>query len=104
MKWKQLKTSVQLEQERVKIANDNLKNYWESKMKDWEEEKNILVIRNQELQKELEAIKTNVRVEMEQAKTAKDNPNKYWNSKVDCEEENEILFFRNQSSEGTGIN
>ena len=32
-------------------------------MKDCEEEKKILIIRNQELQKELEAIKTNIRVQ-----------------------------------------
>ena len=42
---------------RVKVGNDNLNNYWELKMKDCEEENKILVLRNQELQKELEAIK-----------------------------------------------
>jgi serine/threonine protein kinase len=42
---------------RVKDGNHNLNNYWEMEMKDCEEEKKILVLRNQELQKELEAIK-----------------------------------------------
>ena len=42
---------------RVKVGNDNLNNYWELKMKDCEEENKILELRNQELQKELEAIK-----------------------------------------------
>jgi hypothetical protein len=41
----------------VKVINSNLNKYWEAKMKDCEEEKKILVIWNQELQKELEAIK-----------------------------------------------
>jgi serine/threonine protein kinase len=45
--------------ELVKYAYDDLNNYWESKVKDCEEEKKILAIRNQKLQKELEAIKTN---------------------------------------------
>jgi hypothetical protein len=47
---------------RVKCANDNPHKYRESKMKDCEEEKEILIW-NQELQKELEAIKTNVPVQ-----------------------------------------
>jgi serine/threonine protein kinase len=55
--------NLRTELERVKCANDNLNKYWESKVKDCEEEKNILVIRNQELQKELEAIQTNVPVQ-----------------------------------------
>jgi hypothetical protein len=53
---------LQTELERVKFANDNLNKYWKSKM-DCEEEKKILVIRNHEIQKELEAIKTNVPVQ-----------------------------------------
>ena len=55
-------TEVELrtELERVRVANRNLNEYWELKMKYCEEEKKILVIRNQELQKELEAAKTNV--------------------------------------------
>jgi len=58
-------TEVELrtELERVRVANRNLNEYWESKMKYCEEEKKILVIRNQELQKELEAAKTNVPVQ-----------------------------------------
>jgi hypothetical protein len=56
-------TEVKLrtELERMKFAN-NLNKYWESKI-DCEEEKKILVIRNQNLQKELETIKTNVPVQ-----------------------------------------
>ena len=52
-------TEVKLrtELERVKVANGNLNEYWEAKMKDCEEEKERLVIRNRELQKEVEAIK-----------------------------------------------
>ena len=52
-------TEVKLrtELERVKVANGNLNEYWEAKMKDCEEEKKILVIRNRELHKEVEAIK-----------------------------------------------
>ena len=55
-------TEVELrtELERVKVANRNLNEYWELKMKYCDEEKKVLVIRNQELQKELEAAKTNV--------------------------------------------
>jgi hypothetical protein len=57
-----METEVKLrtELERVEFANDNLNKYWESKVKDCEKEKKILVIRNHELQKELETIKTNV--------------------------------------------
>jgi hypothetical protein len=47
----------------VRVANRKLNEYWESKMKECEEEKKILVFRNQELQKELEAVKTNVPVQ-----------------------------------------
>jgi hypothetical protein len=56
-------TEVKLrtELERVKFDN-NLNKYWESNM-DCEEEKKFLVIRNHELQKELEATKTNVPVQ-----------------------------------------
>ena len=46
-----------MELERVQIGNDCLNKHWVSKMKDWEKEKNILVIRNQELQKEMEALR-----------------------------------------------
>jgi chromosome segregation ATPase len=58
-------TEVKLrtELERVRVASRNLNEYWESKMKDCEEENKILVIRNQELQKELETVKTNVPVQ-----------------------------------------
>jgi serine/threonine protein kinase len=58
-------TEVKLrtELERVRVANRNLNEYWESKMKDCEEEKEILAFRNQELQKELEAVKTNAQVQ-----------------------------------------
>jgi serine/threonine protein kinase len=48
---------LRMELERVKVANSNMNKYWEAKMKDCEEEKKVLVIRNQELQKELESIK-----------------------------------------------
>ena len=54
---------LRTELERVRVASRNLKEYWESKMKDCEEENKILVIWNQELQKELEAVKTNVPVQ-----------------------------------------
>jgi NADH:ubiquinone oxidoreductase subunit len=42
-------TEVKLQKELkgVKVGDDNLNKYWESKMKDWEEEKKKLVIRNQ---------------------------------------------------------
>jgi len=83
--------------ERVKIANDNLNTYRDLEMKDCEEEKEMLLIRNQELQKELAAIKTNLPVELEQLKIANDNINKYWDSKMkDSEEEKNILLIWNQ--------
>jgi hypothetical protein len=55
-------TEVKLrtELERVRVDNRNLNEYLESRMKVCAEEKKILVIRNQELEKELEAVKTNV--------------------------------------------
>jgi hypothetical protein len=58
-------TEVKLRKELkgVKVANDKLKKYWVSKVKDCEKEEKILVIQNQELQKELEAIKMNVAVQ-----------------------------------------
>ena len=48
---------LQTELERLKLAIDNLNENWELEIKNCEQEKKILVIRNQELQKELEAIK-----------------------------------------------
>jgi hypothetical protein len=42
--------------EQVKVANGNFNKYWESKMKDCEKEKKILVIQNKEFQKELEQL------------------------------------------------
>ena len=62
----------------MQIGNESLSNHWETKMKDWEQEKNILVIRNQELQKEMEAIKTSVLVEQERVKIANNNFKNYW--------------------------
>jgi len=58
-------TEVKLrtELERVRVASRNLNEYWESKMKDCEEQNKILVIWNQKLQKELETVKTNVPVQ-----------------------------------------
>jgi hypothetical protein len=58
-------TEVQLrtELERARLANKNLNEYWEWKMEYCEKEKEILLIRNQELQKELEAVNTNVSVQ-----------------------------------------
>ena len=53
-----IEVDMQLELERVQIANDSLNKQWESKMKDWEEEKKILFIENQILPKEMEAVKT----------------------------------------------
>ena len=44
-------------------------------MKVWEQEKEILVIWNQELQKEMEAIKSNVLVERERVRIANDSLN-----------------------------
>jgi hypothetical protein len=61
----------------VQIGNDSLSKHWDSKMKDWEQEKNILVIRNQDLQKEMEAIKTSLLVEQELVKIANDNLKNY---------------------------
>jgi hypothetical protein len=49
--------NLRTELERVKAANGNMKKYRQSKMKDCEKDKEVLVVRNQELQKELEAIK-----------------------------------------------
>jgi novel protein kinase C epsilon type len=60
------KMKLRTELERVKFDKDNQNKYWELKMKNCEEEKKILVIRNQELQKELEAIKTNAAVQNSQ--------------------------------------
>jgi len=56
-----LGTEVRLRTElaRVKTANDNLNKYLESKTKACEEENKILTTRNQELQKEMEAMKNN---------------------------------------------
>jgi len=62
----------------VQIGNDSLSKHWDSKMKDWEQEKNILVIRNQDLQKEMEAIKASVLGEQERVKIANDNLKNYW--------------------------
>ena len=58
-------TEIKLRTElgQVKVANGKLNKYWESKMNDCEEQKKILVIRNQELHKELETIKTNIQVQ-----------------------------------------
>ena len=73
-------TEVKLwtELEQVQIGNDSLSKHWDSKMKDWEQEKNILVIRNQDLQKEMEAIKASVLGEQERVKIANDNLKNYW--------------------------
>jgi hypothetical protein len=57
------KVKLRMELERMRFANRNLNKYWESRMKCCEEEKKILVIQNQELQKELEAVKTTVPVQ-----------------------------------------
>jgi len=51
-----------MELESVKTIN-NLNKYQKSKTKACEEEKHILVTRNQELEKELEAMKTNVQAQ-----------------------------------------
>ena len=59
----------------MQIGNDSLNKHWESKMKVWEQEKEMLVIWNQELHKEMEAIKRNVLVEREQVKIANDSRN-----------------------------
>ena len=59
----------------MQIGNDSLNKHWESKMKVWEQEKEMLVIWNQELQKEMEAIKRNVLVERERVKIANDSCN-----------------------------
>ena len=81
----------------MKIVNDKLNKYWESKNKNCAEEKKIHVIRNKELQKELEEIKTNLPLELEQAKIANDNINKHWGSKMkDWEEEKNTLHIWNQ--------
>ena len=59
----------------MQIGNDSLNKHCESKMKDWEQEKEMLVIWNQELHKEMEAIKSNVLVERERVKIANDSRN-----------------------------
>jgi hypothetical protein len=64
---------LRTELERVKFANDNLNKYWES-MVGCEEEKKILVIQNQELQKEMEATKTNVPVQNLQLERCSSQP------------------------------
>jgi hypothetical protein len=58
-----IEMELRTELERVRVANRNLNECFESKMKDCEEEKNILVIRNQEIPKKLQAVKTNVPVQ-----------------------------------------
>jgi hypothetical protein len=57
----------------VKAANGNLNKYWQSKTKDCEKEKEILVVRNQELQMELEAIKTRGIDRVDEGKVSLDN-------------------------------
>jgi novel protein kinase C epsilon type len=54
---------LRTELERARLANKNLNEYWEWKMEYCEKEKEILLIRNEELQKELEAVNTNVSVQ-----------------------------------------
>jgi serine/threonine protein kinase len=83
-------TEVKLrtELDRVKVANVNLNKYLESEMKDYEEHKEILLIRNQELQVALEATKTNLQLELEQLKIANENINKCWEK--DREERSEM--------------
>jgi len=91
---------LRIELEREKISNDKRNKYWKSAMKNCEEEKEILVMRNKELQEELQVIKTNVQLELEREKIAKDNLNKYWELKMkSCEEEKEILAIRIQELE-----
>jgi serine/threonine protein kinase len=63
---KETEVKVQTDLERLKVANDNLNKYWEWKMKDSEEKKKILEIRNRELENELESIKTKVSVQTSQ--------------------------------------
>ena len=88
---------VQTELDLLTVANDKLDTYWKSKMKDCEEEKEILVFRNQELQRELAEIKTNLPVELQRLKIAKDNLNNHWESKMkELEQENKILVIANQ--------
>jgi hypothetical protein len=66
--------TLRTEVERVRVANRDLNEHWESKIKDCEEEKKILVIWNQELQKELEAVKTNVPVQKLQMVSCSSQP------------------------------
>jgi hypothetical protein len=54
------KRQLKRELNAVKVANNKLKKHLESKMKDHEKEKEILLNRNQELQNELKAIKVSV--------------------------------------------
>ena len=51
---------MQRKLQHVKVTSDNPIKYWECKMKVWEDEKKILVNKNQELQKELEEIKASI--------------------------------------------
>lgn len=79
---KKIQKKLQENLQTLMIMNNQL----EKTLKDCDKEKEILVMRNMDLQKELE-----------QLKITNDNNNKYWESKIKhCEEEKNTLLICNQ--------
>jgi hypothetical protein len=86
----------------VRVASRNLNEYWESKMKDFEEENKILVIRNQELQKELEAVKTNIPFQNLQLVGCSSQPQEGRQCKIDTTDDGKVSLDNFQFIRGFG--
>jgi len=82
---KELQKKLQEKLQALRIINNELEKKYET-LKDCDEEKEILVMWNLDLQKEVE-----------QLKIANNNNNKYWETKMkDCEEEKNALLICNE--------